>query len=395
MLSFSRKQPGLIVSAAAHTTLLAVTLIAFNSPAKYDEAKEAIPVEMITDQAFSQISKGEKTAKEAKPVQKADKVAEVEELKPTPPIAEAKKDVPLPPPPLKRQRDPGEDEAEKPEPQKTAALPPPRPALEETKPAPEPPKRPEPPKAQAKPEPKEEAKAEPEEAETVAPKPPPRPKIEPKQEAKPEAKPEPKQEAKHETKPAPTPPKPPEKPRLKTDEVAKLLAKSKTDDKHDKPAVKPRSGEESEEKSSKFDTNAISKLLDHDKPQATGSRGREIVRTASLGAASGTSQRMAPNMMDALNSLMMEQWMRCWHYFGTSGGSKYYPQISIRFRPDGSLAAEPVLRNPTADPALTSLATAAMNAVRECNPMKIPAQFAPYFDQWKSRTVEFRPDEMR
>ena len=61
----------------------------------------------------------------------------------------------------------------------------------------------------------------------------------------------------------------------------------------------------------------------------------------------------------------------------------------------GSLAAEPVLRNPTSDPALTSLAAAAMNAVRECNPMKIPSQFAPYFDQWKSRTVEFRPDEMR
>lgn len=398
-MRISRNEPGLIVSAAAHTTLLAVTLIAFSSPAKYDDAKEAIPVEMITDQAFSQISKGEKHAKEAKPVQKADKVADVEELKPTPPIAEAKKDVPLPPPPLKRQRDPGEDEAQKPEPQKTAALPPPRPPMEETKPAPEPPKRPEPPKAQVepkpepKPEPKQEAKAEPEEAETVAPKPPARPKIEPKIEPKQEAKPDPKPEPKQEAKPAP--PKPPEKPRLKTDEVAKLLAKSNSQDKQEKPAVKPRSGEESDEKNSKFDTNAISKLLDHDKPQATGSRGREVVRTASLGTATGASQRMAPNMMDALNSLMMEQWMRCWHYFGTSGGSRYYPQISLRFRADGSLAAEPVLRNPTSDPALTSLAAAAMNAVRECNPMRIPAQFAPYYEQWKSRTVEFRPDEMR
>ena len=101
-MTVSRKEPGLIISAAAHTTLLAATLIAFNSPAKYEDAKEAIPVEMITDQALSQISKGEKSAKEAKPVQKADKVADVEELKPTPPIAEAKKDVPLPPPPLRR-----------------------------------------------------------------------------------------------------------------------------------------------------------------------------------------------------------------------------------------------------------------------------------------------------
>ena len=101
-MAFSRKEPGLIVSAAAHVSLLAATLIAFNSTAKFEDAKEAIPVEMITDQALSQISKGEKSAREAKPVQKADKVADVEELKPTPPIAEAKKDVPLPPPPRGR-----------------------------------------------------------------------------------------------------------------------------------------------------------------------------------------------------------------------------------------------------------------------------------------------------
>ncbi len=372
----SRKEPGLIVSAAAHATLLAATLLAFGHPAKFEDAQEAIPVEMITDQAFSQISKGEKTAKEVKPVQKADKVADIHELKPTPPMAEAKKDVPLPPSPLKRLRDPGEDEEQqKPEPQKTAALPPPRPPMEETKPAPEPPKRPEPPKAQAK----EETKPEPDKAEAVAPKPPERPKT----------------EAKSEPKPAPTPPKPPEKPRLKTDEVAKLLSKSRSEEKAEKPASRPKSGQESDEKNSKFDTNAISRLLDHDKPQAKGSTGKEIVRTASLGTASGTAQRMAPNLVDALNSLMMEQYMRCWHYFGTGAIHKYVPQVRVHFRQDGSLIGEPTLVNPTSEPEFASLASAAINAARECNPMKIPAQFAPYYDQWKSRTIAFDPEEMR
>ena len=56
------------------------------------------------------------------------------------------------------------------------------------------------------------------------------------------------------------------------------------------------------------------------KPQTTGSTGREVVRTAaSLGTATGTAARMSPNMMDALNSLMIEN-TRCWHYFGTSAG---------------------------------------------------------------------------
>ena len=372
----SRSEPGLIVSAAAHVSLLAVTLIAFSSPAKFDPAQENIPVEMVTDKAFSEISKGEKTAREVKPVQKADKVADVQETRPTPPIAEAKKDVPLPPPPLKRIPDPGEDdEPKKPEPQKVAALPPPRPAPEPVKTAPEPPVRPQPAKAEPK-----EAKVEPEDAEPVAPKPPVRPKIEPKPEPKPEAQ------------TPPTPPKPPEKPRLQTDEVAKLLARAKTED---KPASRPKSGEENNEPKTKFDSNAISRLLDHDKPQARGSTGPQVVRTAALGTATGASTKMSPSAMDALNSLMMEQYTKCWHYFGTGATHQYVPQVRVHFRNDGALVGEPQLLNPTSDPALTSLSAAALNAARECNPLRIPAQFAPYYEQWKSRVIAFDPQEMR
>lgn len=372
-MRFSRNEPGLIVSAAAHASLLAAALVAFNSPAKFQDAQESIPVEMISDQAFSQIAKGEKTAKDVKPVQKADKIADKQEVKPTPPLNEAKKDVPLPPPPLKRLPDPGEDdEPKKPEPQKMAALPPPRP-VEETKPAPLPPERPQPAKAETKPEPKEE----PADAEPVAPKPPPRPKIE-------AAKPEPK--------PAPTSPKPPEKQRMNTDEVAKLLAKTKTED---KPSSRPKSGEESEQPKTKFDSNAISKLLDHDKPQTTGSTGREVVRTASLGTATGTSTKMSPSMRDALIGILTEQWKQCWRYVGTGATHSYKPHVKVALRADGSLATQPVLLNPTADPVYSSLASAAMTAVQECR-LKIPAQFAPFYDQWKALPpVEFDPEEMR
>ena len=46
------------------------------------------------------------------------------------------------------------------------------------------------------------------------------------------------------------------------------------------------------------------------------------------------------------------------------------------------------------DPALASLAESAMRAVRACNPLRIPAQFAPYYNQWKSRAIAFDPEEM-
>lgn len=374
-MQVSRKEPGLIVSAAAHASLLAATLVVFSSPARFQDAQEAIPVEMMSDQAFSQISKGEKTAKEVRPIQKADKVADKTEQKPTPPQNEAKKDVPLPPPSLKRLPDPGEDdEPKKPEPQKLSALPPPRPP-EETKPTPLPPERP----PIAKAEPKDEPKEEPKEAEALTPKPPPRPKLEPKPEAK------------AESKPAPTPPKPPERP-FNKDAIAQMLAKDKSTD---KPVARPKSGEENDQPKSKFSTNDISKFLDHDKPQTTGSTGREVVRTASLGTATGTAARMSPSMMDALNSWMIEQYTRCWHYFGAGAGQKYIPQVRVSFRPDGSLAGEPTLVNPTSDPAFESLAKAAISATRECNPLRIPQQFSSYYDQWKSRTIVFDPEMMR
>jgi colicin import membrane protein len=43
---------------------------------------------------------------------------------------------------------------------------------------------------------------------------------------------------------------------------------------------------------------------------------------------------------------------------------------------------------------LTSLSQAALSAVRKCNPLRIPAQFQPYYEQWKVRRIRFDPEEM-
>jgi len=32
-----------------------------------------------------------------------------------------------------------------------------------------------------------------------------------------------------------------------------------------------------------------------------------------------------------------------------------------------------------------------MRAVQKCNPLRVPAQYAPFFDQWRSKTVDFDP----
>jgi colicin import membrane protein len=367
------REPGVAVSAAAHVALLAATLIVFADTRKFDDVAEAIPVEMISDQQFNQITKGEKTAKQVQPKQKAEKIAEATETKPTPPVAEAKRDVPTPPPPLKRVPDPGEDDKPelKPEPplppQRVAALPP----LPEPPPRPEPKvAKPEPPKAEKPPEPDD-----PKDAEVIKPQPVPRPKI-------------------AEAPKDPTPPKPVEKPKEPTppklDQVAKFLEQKKLEE---KPVPKPKSGEESTEPKHKLDVTTISRLLSKEAPQARASTGRELTRTAALGAPTASAARMSPSMWAALDSYMLDAYRRCWTYIGTNP-DKYIPQIHLRFRPDGSLAAEPVLDNPASTAQTRILADSAMRAVRQCNPLHIPAEFLPYYEEWKARIIRFNNEEM-
>jgi hypothetical protein len=368
---FNPREPGMVVSAGTHVALLAATLIAFADTSKFEDVAEGMPVEVISDSQFSQITKGEKTAKQVQPKQKAEKVADVTETKPTPPIAEAKRDVPTPPPPLKRVPDPGEDDKPelKPEPptppQRVAALPTPEPP-----PRPEKAAKPEPPKAEKPPEPEEEK-----EAEVIKPQPPPRPKI-------------------AETPTPPTPPKPIEKPKEpappKLDQVAKFLEQKKLEQ---KPVRKAKSGEENDEPKHKLDVATISQLLSKESPQARASTARELTRTAALGAPNASAAQMSPSMWDSLDGLMREQYKKCWSYIGLNP-QKYVAQIRVRYAQDGSLQAEPALLNPPSDPNVRNLADSAMRAVRRCNPMHIPTAYMPYYEQWKARVVRFDPEDM-
>lgn len=400
-MAISAREPGLILSAATHAALLAATLVAFSDTAKFDEAQESVPVEIVTDQQFNQIAKGEQSAKAVQPRPRIEKEADKQEQKPLPPLAEARKDTPVPPPPLKRIPDPGEDD--KPEtaapPERVAAAPPPPP------PPPRPPQPETPPQPQPRPEAlkppapaKAEEKPEPDEAEPVEKKPPPRPKdLKPKET---EAPPQPPEKPKVEAKPK-EPPKP------KFDEVAKLLEQKKREDQakaeaakaqakpadKPKPASRPRSGEESDEKPSRFDPTAIARALSHEAPQRTASTGRERSATPSQGAPTASAARMSPSMWGQLDGLLQEQYKRCWSYFGT-GGARYIPQVRVSYSPDGALIGGPSLVNPPSDPNMQSLAESALRAVRRCNPLRIPAQFQPYYAQWKSRIVRFDPEDM-
>src|SRR5580704_6381537 len=131
------ENPGFAVSGGVHIGVLALALFSLSRSPQFDEAQESVPVEIFSAQQFNQIMKGEKTAAQVKPRQRAEKIAELAELNPQPSPSEAAKDVSAPPPPLKHQADPGQvnpQEAPKP-PEHGMASPPPRPAQETAKPA--------------------------------------------------------------------------------------------------------------------------------------------------------------------------------------------------------------------------------------------------------------------
>jgi len=406
----SRSEPGVVVSSAAHAGLLVVALVLFSDARKFDDVEEAVPVEVVTEEPRAQVSKGEKAARPAKSTPRVDKAAKEAEPKPHPPLAEAKKDAPVPPPPLRRMSDPGADDKPEPTPPKRiAALPPaPEPPTRPVERKPEPPKPVEKP-AEAKPAPVPPAKPkaatpeakepdEPKEAEIVRPKPPvrPKPEKEVKDTAKPEKKPE-KAEAKPEPKPAP------EKPRLKADDVARLLeskraeekpvrtengAESETAEKSAKGS-KPKSGDESAPKS-KFDAASIANLLSKEAPQRRAATGKEV-KTAALGAPEATAPKLSASMEARIASYIHDHYHPCWASALSLGGATFAPVVEFHLSREGALEGRPRLLNPSANPVEQARGEQALQAVRRCSPMRIPAEFMPYYEEaLREVTIRFQ-----
>jgi colicin import membrane protein len=350
------ENPGLAVSGSVHLCLLGLALFSFSGSPQLNNSQESIPVAVVNGEQFSQIMKGEKTAAEVKQRQRSEKIAEIAELTPQPSETDAAKQIPAPPSPLKRQAD-----TPKP-PDPSAAAPAQRPPQETATPAPRQPAS----KQSAVPPPKP---PDDEDAEAVASKsPPPKPKL---------------------------PVGPPKKlePKFKPDELAKLLERNQQ---KEKPKVMPRpkSGDEAADSQQKFDLSNIAKFLSKVTPQRKQSSGHELSQLASLGSPTASAAKMSPSLWDQLDGLLQEQYKRCWAYAGLGGQQKYIPEVHVQYTPEGSLVGQPVLLNPPSDPNLRSLAESAIRAVRRCDPLRIPAQYQPYYDQWKGRIVRFDPEEM-
>jgi hypothetical protein len=195
------------------------------------------------------------------------------------------------------------------------------------------------------------------------------------------------------TEKAPEPPakprvaeKPPERPKEprpdkpKADPLLKLIATEKTDAKdpakeRSRPAARP------------FDPNAINKLLGQTKVADA-----SPVGATPQGLPNQHAARMSPSLSASLDQWFTDAYLSCWSPPPTTpDGERYVADVRVIFNPDGSLSGQPTLLNPPKDAAWRAHAESAVRAVLRCNPLHLPPQYAPYFEQWKSKTIHFDP----
>jgi colicin import membrane protein len=180
----------------------------------------------------------------------------------------------------------------------------------------------------------------------------------------------------------------PDKPKL--DSVAKFLEKAKAEDEQKTP-TKPKSADAPVDPPRQpYDPNAIAKLIGQAKPAPN----RQVASLTPLGSQTQNAPRMSPSLSASLDGWLQEAYLNCWTQPPTMPqGEKYVALVHVSFNPDGSLAAQPQLVNPPSDPAWRAYSESAMRAVLKCNPLHVPPQYVPYFEQWKAKTVHFDPQD--
>jgi colicin import membrane protein len=367
-LRWKPQEPGLIFSLGAHGALLVAGLVAFSGTVPFPDQEEAIAVEVVDTSALNQVTRGERSAEKVQelPRERAERASEIVEKK-----------------------EAGEDKRE-------VAARPTRPAdvqmAEENRSAapaaPEPPRRPEPPReaakpeaAEAKPEPKPEQKKQElaklaEEAEIEARE----AKAEEDRKAAAKAKAEAEAKARAEAK-------------AKADAEAKVKQAALAKAKADAEAKAKREAEQA----AKFNASDIAKLLQsREQSQSAGSAAPQINRTASLGTATGTAQKLSPSLRGQLMGIIKEQLEKCWSVpVALQNAPKpVVPSLRMKLGTDGALQGRPVVINNSSDPLFRVAADSAVSATMRCSPLRIPAQFQAYYDDWRDVVVNFDARDM-
>jgi len=299
-LKLPEMKTGLAVSAIVHVALLLWGLISFAAKPLEAKPSDALPIDIISDKQFSELTKGvqnaPKTAKPAPLVEKIDASKPVDDSRGK--VTEKK-----------------EIKAARTEPQQA---PPPEPA---PKPA----------------------------------------------EAKPEKKPEPK-----------------------VDQIAEALKKEEAKKKIEERAAKAKAEKlKKEAQQPQYDPTKIAALLDKRDDQRHAATGDQLNPNPGIGKSNGNAAVLSQSEIDALRKRLQE----CWNPpVGAMSANNLKVVMRVLFRPDGSVAAQPVLVAATASSFGPAMAESAKRAIMGCQPFKMLRP--ENYELWKDIEITFDPKDM-
>ena len=102
--------------------------------------------------------------------------------------------------------------------------------------------------------------------------------------------------------------------------------------------------------------------------------------------------RMSSAQQASFDAWLIKTYLECWKPAPQAADADpYVAHVRLAFNQDGSLAKPAKLVNPPSDPALKPQAKSVMAAVQNCNPLAVPAQYRPFYEQWRTETVHFNP----
>ncbi|HEX2653995.1 MAG TPA: protein TolA [Xanthobacteraceae bacterium] len=318
------------ISLIVHATFLLWGLISFSAAPLKDASTETMPIDVISAKEFSELRAGARNAPKAEtPKPFVEKVGEAKPVE-----------------------DPLAKLVEKTEVAATASVMPPEP---QPKP-PEPKPAPAPAEAKSEPKPKEPEKKEPEQ------------------------KPDPVAEAlkKEQQK----------KPEPKKEEPKKEDAK-KPEPKKDEAKVAPPKKPEPVKQQPKFDATRIATLLDKRDPQRHAATGDAINNALALGTTTSNAPQLSASEIDAFRSKLKS----CWSPpVGSLTAEKVVVPITIRLKPDRTLAGNPVVEISARDAYTQAVIDSAVRAIIECQPYTMFSQAR--YDLWKVLPIDFDSREM-
>jgi colicin import membrane protein len=398
------KKPGLPLSLGMHTAVLVAGLISFSSPKKFEDATEAVSVEIVDESQLREITKGEKAAKQPAPAPRVDRVDDKKEQNAP---GDAKRQVNtdnIPKPQEATAREERKEVTPAVAPPKPVVIIPPKPVeipkpVEQPKPAAVKPAKP----VEATDEEEDEAdevvkQAKPKKIEPAKPDQAALARLLDQQKAEDAKRQEQikNQQAKLEQA---------QEEARKAEDRKKVADAKAADDKKKADAAKAqeaakkaaeerkkREADQEAKNQSTADAARRALLASREVPSNSGNTGQQVSRTPAAGAPTATGQRLNPSDRAALAGLLGDQIRSCWN-ITVSARPSPLPQVRIALNADGSLSGTPTLINSSGDPNFRALADSGMRAIRQCSPFRIPARFAPTFNDWRTVNVQLNPDD--